>query len=166
MLGFAEHPWCHPAALRAAGMTALRETPFWSSLAFGSLRETCQKLAGARGPDTLGRRAGPVLAADRRRMCARARDPGRARLAAGLCAARDPRRARRRARERSGECVRAGRLEWRRSRAVRGSAARVGARSGDLLPVPRAVRDLGRAPPPPRLHARRVLAGARTARRS
>src|SRR5213083_190100 len=24
MLGFAEHPWCHPAALRAAGMTALR----------------------------------------------------------------------------------------------------------------------------------------------
>src|SRR6266404_7898065 len=25
MLGFAEHPWCHPAALQAAGMTALRE---------------------------------------------------------------------------------------------------------------------------------------------
>jgi RNA polymerase sigma-70 factor, ECF subfamily len=25
MLGFAEHPWCHPAALRAAVMTALRE---------------------------------------------------------------------------------------------------------------------------------------------
>src|SRR5439155_2069441 len=26
MLGFAEHPWRHPAALRAVGMTALRET--------------------------------------------------------------------------------------------------------------------------------------------
>jgi hypothetical protein len=25
MLGFAEHPWCHPAALRAARMTGRRE---------------------------------------------------------------------------------------------------------------------------------------------
>src|SRR6266516_700019 len=45
MLGFAEHPWCHPAALRAAGMTALRDACGRLLAALGELVDVPERLA-------------------------------------------------------------------------------------------------------------------------
>src|SRR5882672_1070472 len=71
MLGFAEHPWCHPAALRAAGMTALRETCARARApAFARLR-----LAARRPTPSASYLAGPS-----RSLIARARAPAFARL--------------------------------------------------------------------------------------
>src|SRR6059036_2016155 len=73
MLGFAEHPWCHPAALRAAGMTALRETcRFWETDR-PELPDTCRFAICATRAQAIPQHAvgGSALSAPRRFRCPR-----------------------------------------------------------------------------------------------
>src|SRR5213594_249253 len=86
MLGFAEHPWCHPAALRAAGMTALRETCARARApAFARLRLVAHPMVFARlrlaARNLRGRlSSASYLAGPSRSLIARARAPAFARL--------------------------------------------------------------------------------------